>query len=95
MRVLVASFFVLASAPAHTEQPFPSRQITIVVPFAAGGPSDTMARLVAQGIGEKVGGRVIEYALDPAGYRVRRLDEPVDPEQLIEVVELQLSGELP
>jgi hypothetical protein len=28
-----------------------------------------------------VGGRVIEYALDPAGYRVRRLDEPVDPEQ--------------
>ena len=28
-----------------------------------------------------VGGRVIEYALDPAGYRVRRVDEPVDPEQ--------------
>src|SRR6185295_15973634 len=28
-----------------------------------------------------VGGRVIEYALDPAGYRVRRVDEPVDPAQ--------------
>ena len=28
-----------------------------------------------------VGGRVIEYALDPAGYRVRRVDEPVDPGQ--------------
>jgi hypothetical protein len=27
------------------------------------------------------GGRVIEYAFDPAGYRVRRLDEPVDPER--------------
>lgn len=26
-----------------------------------------------------VGGRTIEYAIDPAGYRVRRLDEPVDP----------------
>ena len=26
-----------------------------------------------------VAGRVIEYAIDPAGYRVRRLDEPVDP----------------
>ena len=26
-----------------------------------------------------VGGRVVEYAIDPAGYRVRRLDEPVDP----------------
>src|SRR6185295_11916912 len=28
-----------------------------------------------------VAGRVIEYALDPAGYRVRRVDEPVDPAQ--------------
>jgi hypothetical protein len=27
------------------------------------------------------GGRVIEYAFDPAGYRVRRIDEPVDPER--------------
>jgi hypothetical protein len=26
-----------------------------------------------------VGGRVIDYAVDAAGYRVRRLDEPVDP----------------
>ena len=26
-----------------------------------------------------IGGRTIEYAIDPAGYRVRRLDEPVDP----------------
>jgi len=28
-----------------------------------------------------VAGRVIEYAIDPAGYRVRRVDEPVDPAQ--------------
>ena len=28
-----------------------------------------------------VGGRVIDYAIDPAGYRVRRVDEPVDPER--------------
>jgi hypothetical protein len=28
-----------------------------------------------------VGARVIDYAFDPAGYRVRRVDEPVDPEQ--------------
>jgi hypothetical protein len=28
-----------------------------------------------------IGGRVIEYAFDPAGYRVRRTDEPVDPER--------------
>jgi hypothetical protein len=28
-----------------------------------------------------IGGRVIDYAFDPSGYRVRRVDEPVDPEQ--------------
>ncbi len=30
---------------------------------------------------DKEGGRVIEYAFDPAGYRVRRANEPVDPER--------------
>jgi hypothetical protein len=28
-----------------------------------------------------VGGRLIEYAIGPAGYRVSRVDDPVDPEQ--------------
>jgi hypothetical protein len=28
-----------------------------------------------------IGGRVIDYVIDPAGYRVNRLDEPVDPER--------------
>ena len=33
-------------------------------------------------IGHKsVGGRVIDYAIDPAGYRVNSIDEPVDPDR--------------
>jgi len=28
-----------------------------------------------------VAGRALEYAIDPAGYRVRRVDQPVDPER--------------
>jgi hypothetical protein len=30
---------------------------------------------------DTVAGRAIEYAFDPAGYRVRRADQPVDPER--------------
>jgi tripartite-type tricarboxylate transporter receptor subunit TctC len=60
----LAGFLV---SPAHAGPPFPSRQITIVVPFAAGGPSDAMARLIAQGLGEKVGARVIVENMPGAG----------------------------
>jgi hypothetical protein len=30
---------------------------------------------------KNIGGRIIDYSIDPAGYRVSRIDEPVDPEQ--------------
>jgi hypothetical protein len=30
---------------------------------------------------KSIGGRIIDYSIDPAGYRVSRVDEPVDPER--------------
>src|SRR5438874_4934891 len=30
---------------------------------------------------KNIGGRVVDYAIDPAGYRVSNVDEPVDPER--------------
>jgi tripartite-type tricarboxylate transporter receptor subunit TctC len=41
----LAGFFVARGARA---QAFPSRTVTIVVPYPAGGPVDVMARLIAQ-----------------------------------------------
>jgi tripartite-type tricarboxylate transporter receptor subunit TctC len=64
---LTAAVMVCLILSAQARPPFPSRQITIVVPFAAGGPSDAMARLVAQGLGEQVGARVIIENLPGAG----------------------------
>ena len=40
-------------------QSFPTKQITIVVPTAAGGANDAMARLVAQGLSQRLGKPVI------------------------------------
>jgi tripartite-type tricarboxylate transporter receptor subunit TctC len=45
--VLAALMVLLACAGARAEN-FPSHPITIIVPFAAGGPSDAMARILAE-----------------------------------------------
>jgi tripartite-type tricarboxylate transporter receptor subunit TctC len=40
-------------------QPFPSRTITMVVPFAAGGPTDVIARIMADHMGRTLGQTVV------------------------------------
>src|ERR1044071_9035043 len=46
-RVMIAGFILLLSIPAVAgAQDYPSKVITMVVPYAAGGPTDTVARLI-------------------------------------------------
>jgi tripartite-type tricarboxylate transporter receptor subunit TctC len=47
------------SASAVTAQTYPSRQITLVVPFAPGGPADFLGRLVGQKLGEDLGQQIV------------------------------------
>jgi tripartite-type tricarboxylate transporter receptor subunit TctC len=46
---------------------YPSRPITMVVPFAAGGPTDILGRIVAQAIGPTLGQQVVVEDVTGAG----------------------------
>lgn len=56
---LLASFFVACTSLAAAAQAFPARPITAVVPFAAGGPADTIARIITERMQVSLGQPVI------------------------------------
>src|SRR3984957_8856451 len=52
---------------ARAAEPYPNRPITMVVPFAAGGPTDILGRVIAQFIGPLLGQQVIVEDTTGAG----------------------------
>lgn len=71
MRKFVAALAVAAAAmlypPDAGAQTYPERIITIVVPFSAGGPTDTVTRLVAEAMSKDLGQQVIVENVGGAG----------------------------
>lgn len=68
INTLKACLFLLLIAVPARAQDFPNRVITIVVPFAAGGPGDIIARLIGQAMSINLGQSVIvENALGAGG----------------------------
>ena len=57
--MLLAVFAMLPLASGAQAQGYPSKPLRMVVAFAPGGPTDAMARLLADKLGEKLGQRVI------------------------------------
>jgi tripartite-type tricarboxylate transporter receptor subunit TctC len=61
---VAALSFTSFSAEAQT---YPERAITIVVPFSAGGPTDTVTRLVAEAMSKDLGQQVLVENVGGAG----------------------------
>lgn len=56
-----------ASQPAQAQAQYPTRHVTLVVPFAAGGPNDVMSRIVAGHMSRTLGQTVIVENVSGAG----------------------------
>ena len=62
--VLAVTFAISSTGNAQT---YPSRSITIVVPYSAGGPTDTLARLISEPIRKSLGQTVVVENVTGAG----------------------------
>ena len=63
-KIVLAAFTLLALSGAAVAQNFPSRPITIIVPISAGGPSDAMARILAERMKVALGETVLVEKLE-------------------------------
>ena len=60
MKIVVAFAALLAlSAPARAQDAYPSKTITMIIPFAAGGSTDVIGRLVAEGLRSVLGQQIL------------------------------------
>ncbi len=57
---------LLVAAPAFSEE-YPNKVITMIIPFAAGGPTDTVGRLTGQSMGEFLKSQIIIENVAGAG----------------------------
>ena len=67
-RVIVAGMAIaFAAAPASAQTDYPRRPITLIVPFAAGGPTDIVSRIVGEHMARTLGQPIIIENIVGAG----------------------------
>ena len=79
--VLAALFAFMVFAASASAENYPSRPITIIVPFAAGGPSDAMARILGERMKATLGETILVENVTGAGGSIgvgRAVRSPAD-----------------
>src|SRR3954447_13913836 len=66
-KTILAALAIVAFAGAALAENYPSRPITIIVPFSAGGPSDAMARILAERMKVSLGEAILIENVTGAG----------------------------
>jgi tripartite-type tricarboxylate transporter receptor subunit TctC len=67
---LAAVLALAASAPAAAAETYPDRPVTMIVPYAAGGSSDILARLIGERMGKTLGQQIVVDDRAGAGSRI-------------------------
>jgi len=67
LTVAAAVAIGLAAAPAAGQSNYPTRPITLIVPFAAGGPTDVVARIVSEHMSRTLGQQIVVENIVGAG----------------------------
>ena len=65
-KLLTAAAIMLLAGAASAQQ-YPTHNVTMLVPYAAGGPTDTVARVTAQAMGKPLGQTVVVENRPSAG----------------------------
>lgn len=65
--LLIATAALLAATAAGHAQSYPTKPITMVVPFAAGGPTDIVARIVSEHMSRTLGQQIVVENVAGAG----------------------------
>jgi tripartite-type tricarboxylate transporter receptor subunit TctC len=63
---ILAAAFALVAGAASAQQ-YPTRPITVIVPFAAGGPTDVVARIVGESMSKTLGQQLVVENVAGAG----------------------------